>query len=62
MNVLIIRYGLNCTLQKKKKRDNQYRIYIISSSMPLLRSIVTPYIHSSMMYKLGFSSQRYSNP
>jgi hypothetical protein len=59
MNVLIIRYGLNCTLQKRK--DNQYRIYIASSSMPLLRSIVTPYIHSSMMYKLGFSSQPESN-
>lgn len=31
MNVLIIRYGLICTLQKK--RDNQYRIYISSKSM-----------------------------
>jgi hypothetical protein len=51
MNVLIIRYGLNCTLQKRK--ENQYRIYILSSSMPLLRSIVSPYMHSSMMYKLG---------
>jgi hypothetical protein len=51
MNVLIIRYGINSTLQKK--RDNQYRIHIRSSSMPLLRSIVTPYMHSSMLYKLG---------
>lgn len=51
MNVLIIRYGLTCTLQKK--REDQYRIYISSKSMPLLRSIVTPYMHSSMMYKLG---------
>lgn len=51
MNVLIIRYGINSTLQQK--RDNQYRIYIRSSSMPLLRSIVTPHMHSSMLYKLG---------
>ena len=51
MNVLISRYDINCTLQEK--RDNQYRIYINSKSMPLLRSIVSPYMHSSMMYKLG---------
>lgn len=51
MNVLIIRYDLICTLQKK--RENQYRIYISSKSMPLLRSIVTPHMHSSMLYKLG---------
>ena len=51
INVLILRYGLDCTLQEK--RDNQYRIYIKSKSMPLLRSIVSPFMHSSMMYKLG---------
>nr|YP_009262016.1 LAGLIDADG endonuclease [Chrysoporthe austroafricana]AMX22091.1 LAGLIDADG endonuclease [Chrysoporthe austroafricana] len=54
MNVLIIRYGLTCTLQKK--RDNQYRIYISSKSMALLRSIVAPYMHSSMLYKLGIKN------
>lgn len=52
MNVLIIRYGLNCTFQKKK-RPNQFSIYILSGSMPLLRSIVSPYMHHSMMYKLN---------
>ena len=51
MNVLILRYGLECNLYKK--RDNQYRIFIYHSSMPLLRTIVTPYFHSSMLYKLG---------
>jgi len=50
MNVLIIRYRLNCTIQLR--RNNQYRIYISSRSMPLLCSIVEPYMHSSMMYKL----------
>ena len=51
LNVLIIRYELNCSLHKK--RSGQYRIYISSKSMPLLRSIVSPYMHSSMLYKIG---------
>lgn len=54
MNVLIIRYGLICTLQKK--REGQYRIYISSKSMPLLRSITTPHMHPSMLYKLNIYS------
>lgn len=49
MNVLIIRYRLECTL---RAHGSYYRIYIRSRSIPLLRSIVTPYIHSSMLYKL----------
>jgi hypothetical protein len=51
MNVLVIRYDLKCSLHLKIK--NQYRIYIFQHSMPLLRTIVTPYFHSSMLYKLG---------
>ena len=54
-NVLRIRYGLDCTLHKK--RVDQYRIYIKSSSMPLLRTIVSPYMHSSMLYKLGLTKK-----
>jgi hypothetical protein len=50
MNVLIIRFNLDCTLQKDKEH---YRIYISSKSMPYLRSIVTPYFHFSMLYKQG---------
>jgi len=50
MNVLIIRYGFICNLHRKK---GQYRIYISSKSMPYLRSIVSPYFHPSMLYKLG---------
>ncbi len=49
MNVLIIRYKLECTLHKCGK---DYRIYIRKKSMPLLRSIVTPYFGSMMLYKL----------
>lgn len=49
MNVLIIRYKLDCTIRK----HGQYnRIYIRQRSMPLLRSIVTPHFHSSMLYKV----------
>lgn len=51
MNVLRIRYGLNCSAQLR--RGNQYRIYISSGSMLKLQSIVEPYMHDSMMYKLS---------
>ena len=34
-------------------RPNQYCIYVFKESMPLLRSMVKPYIVSSMLYKLG---------
>lgn len=45
-------YGIKATVQKAGVA-NQYHIYIWSESMPLLRSIVKPYIVSSMLYKLG---------
>jgi hypothetical protein len=51
MNVLIIKYGLECTLRAHRK--NQYRIYIRQDSMSLLQHIVGPHMHSSMQYKLG---------
>lgn len=51
MNVLIIKYRLECTLRTHRK--NQYRIYIRQSSMPLLQNIVRSHMHSSMLYKLG---------
>jgi hypothetical protein len=57
MNVLMIRYGLECTLLRQllKRRNNkiEYMIYIRQGSIPLLRTIVSPHIHSSMLYKLG---------
>jgi hypothetical protein len=52
INVLIIKYRLDCTLWVRRK--NQYRIYIRQSSMPLLRDIVRPHFHSSMLYKIGY--------
>ncbi len=50
INVLIIRHRLDCTLITN--RSNQFKIYIGQRSMPLLRSNVGPYMHSSMLYKL----------
>jgi hypothetical protein len=50
MNVLIIRYRLVCSL--RTIRPNQYRIFIYFKSMPLLRFIISPYMHSSMLYKI----------
>jgi hypothetical protein len=54
IKVIIIRYELDCTLRLKKQNQKiEYLIYIRQHSMPVLRSIVTPYLHSSMLYKLG---------
>lgn len=53
MNVLIIRYRIECLLRLKKQNNKvEYLIYIRQASMPILRSIVTPYLHPSMYYKL----------
>ena len=51
MNVLIIKYRLECTL--RFHRPNQARVYIRERSMPILRELVKPYMLESMLYKLG---------
>jgi hypothetical protein len=51
MNVLIIRYELDCTL--RFHTPTQPRIHIKQNSMSKLRAIVKPFTHESMMYKLG---------
>lgn len=51
MNVLMIRYGLNCTL--RFMREGEPMIYVRVNSMPLLRSIVLPHMHYSMLYKVN---------
>lgn len=45
-------YAIKSTVQKTSV-EGQYHIYIWSESMPLLRSIVKPYMVTSMLYKLG---------
>ena len=56
MNVLIIKYRLECRLRTHRK--NQYRIYIRQSSMHLLQDIVAAHMHSSMLYKLGLNQEQ----
>ena len=52
------KFGLSCTLQLLSKKGgntpkDKYSIYIKVASMPRLRELVLPYMHSSMKYKLG---------
>jgi hypothetical protein len=50
--ILLGNFGLICTIQKIGI-PNQYSIYVTSLSIPKLQKIVSPYIHSSMLYKIG---------
>lgn len=50
--VLKSKFDLDCTVQKIGIID-QYSIYIKGSSIPTLRQLVLPYVHPSMLYKLG---------
>jgi len=59
INVLIIKYRLECSLRAHRK--NQYRIYIRQCSMPSLFNIVSPFMHSSMLYKLKSGLSNPSN-
>lgn len=53
MNVLVIRYRLECTITFKKQNQKvEHLIYIRNGSMPLLRTAVKPYMHHSMLYKI----------
>jgi len=54
MNVIVNATRFECNLRLKKQNQKiEYMIYIRQRSMPLLRTIVTPYFHPSMYYKLG---------
>jgi len=61
MNVLQIRYRLDCTLHLKRQNKIEYLIYIRQCYMPSLLNIVSPYMHSSMLYKLNNSLSNPSN-
>jgi hypothetical protein len=50
--VLISKYNLETTIQKIYIKD-QYSIYIKKQSVNNIRNIVGPYIHFSMLHKLG---------
>jgi hypothetical protein len=51
LNVLVVKFRIECTIRAHKK--DQYRIYILGRSMPLLRDIVKPHMCPSMIYKLN---------
>lgn len=51
VNVLNTKFGLTCTIQQH--RANQFRIYIVKSSVEKLRDIVKPFIIPTMLYKIG---------
>jgi hypothetical protein len=50
LSVLSDKFGLKC---RKDKRGNGFRIVIPKSSLGKLRELVLPYLHSSMLYKIG---------
>jgi F-type H+-transporting ATPase subunit a len=49
LNILNIKYGLNCTIYFDRKKPV---LHIKSNSMSAFRTLVTPYFHPSMLYKL----------
>lgn len=51
VKILYENFNLKASVQSAGV-PNQYIIYIWKESMPLLRKIVLPYVHSSMKYKL----------
>lgn len=50
IGILHYKFALNCTIRKKK--NNQYRIYIRRDSMENLRSMVMTYMHPHFLYKI----------
>jgi hypothetical protein len=53
INVLKIRYNIDCIL--RFHTPTQPRITIRAKSMEILRKLVMPYMHDSMLYKLGLN-------
>jgi len=52
IRVLKNKFNLDCTIQYLKDID-RYSIYIKSSSILTLRELIVPYLHFSMLYKVG---------
>ena len=48
-SILFSKFGLLCNIHKHK---NQYKLYIIASSITKFRTLVIPYFQDSIMYKL----------
>lgn len=52
INILKIKFDLNCSLHTLNRDKSQYRIYIRANSMKTLHSLVDPYIIPFSSYKL----------
>lgn len=50
---VLLDIGINSTLKLRNKEKNSYRIRISKLSMPLLISLVLPFMHPEMIYKIG---------
>ncbi len=50
--VLLKLYGIKTSVASAGVK-NKYVIYVFKESLPILRSIVQPYMVSSILYKLG---------
>ena len=59
-DVLKSKYNLETTIQNIWK-ENQYSLYIKKQSVNNLRSIIGPYIHPSMLYKLDLGNTNSSS-
>jgi len=44
------RYKISCSIHKANGR---FRIYILAKSVPIISNLVVPFMHKSMLYKLG---------
>jgi ubiquinol-cytochrome c reductase cytochrome b subunit len=51
VKILHDKFFIKASVQSAGVKD-QYHIYIWKESMPLLRELVTPYLHPSMKYKI----------
>ena len=57
IKILKENFDLDCVLHLHSTLTNQYRIYIKANSMHRFRELVSPYFHTSMLYKLDFFKQ-----
>lgn len=46
-------FGLNITTPKAPGKTGSLRIYVKKSSISILQRTVVPYMHDSMLYKIG---------
>lgn len=53
VGALYIKWGFVCKVRDVSGKKGQHRIYIPSAHLTSVRSLVTPYMSHSMMYKLG---------